>query len=395
MTRKTLQKFTLKNMAKRDFYEILGVNKSSSADEIKKAYRKKAMQYHPDKNPDDKAAEAKFKEAAEAYEVLKDDQKKAAYDQYGHSAFEGGMGGRGGAGGFGGFGSQQFNDFSDIFSAFGDIFGDMGGRGYGAGRKRSAAVNGSDLRYNVNIDLKEAFEGKTEKIHFSASTICDSCGGTGAEGKTKAEECSHCKGTGAMRAQQGFFVVERTCSHCNGAGEIIKNPCKTCRGTGRTTKNRTLSVKIPAGIDNGNRIRLSGEGEAGMRGGRAGDLYVFINVKNHPFFERNGADLYCEMPLGLSTAVLGGSIEIPLIDGKKASIKIPDGTQTGNKFRLKDKGMEIMNSGGRRGDLYVVVKISTPKHLSSEEKKLFQKLDETLAKKEEKETTGFFKKWFN
>jgi molecular chaperone DnaJ len=379
-------------MAKRDFYEILGVNKSSSADEIKKAYRKKAMQYHPDKNPGDKTAEAKFKEAAEAYEVLKDDQKKAAYDQYGHSAFEGGMGGRGG---FGGFGSQQFNDFSDIFSAFGDIFGDMGGRGRGAGRKRSAAVDGSDLRYNVNIDLKEAFEGKTEKIHFSASTKCDSCGGSGAEGKSKAEECSYCKGSGTVRAQQGFFVVERTCSHCNGAGEIIKNPCKTCKGTGRTNKNRTLSVKIPAGIDNGNRIRLSGEGEAGMRGGRAGDLYVFVNVKNHPFFERNGADLYCEMPLGLTTAILGGSIDVPLIDGKKASIKIPDGTQTGNKFRLKGKGMEVMNAGGRRGDLYVVIKINTPKHLNSEEKKLFQKLDETLSKKEEKETTGFFKKWFN
>lgn len=379
-------------MAKKDFYEILGVNKGSSADEIKKAYRKKAMQYHPDKNPDDKTAEAKFKEAAEAYEILKDDQKKAAYDQYGHSAFEGGMGGRGGRGGAGG---QQFNDFSDIFSAFGDIFGDFGGRGGGRRRKRSTAVNGSDLRYNITIDLKEAFEGKTEKIHFSASTKCDSCKGTGAEGDSKAEQCSHCKGSGIVRVQQGFFVVERTCSHCNGSGEIIKNPCKSCKGTGRVSKNRTLSVKIPAGIDNGNRIRLSGEGEAGMRGGKAGDLYVFVNVKSHPFFERNSADLYCEMPLGITTAVLGGSISVPLIDGTKTNIKIPDGTQTGSKFRLKGKGMVVINTGGRRGDLYVVVKISTPKHLSSDEKKLFQKLDETLSEKAEKENTGFFKKWFS
>ncbi|MFC1659526.1 molecular chaperone DnaJ [Pseudomonadota bacterium] len=378
-------------MSKKDYYEILGVNKNSSADEIKKAYRKKAMQYHPDKNPGDKVAEEKFKEAAEAYDILKDEQKRAAYDQYGHSAFESGMGG-----GAGGFRTHQFTDFSDIFSAFGDIFGgDFGGMGGGSQRRqRSSAIDGSDLRYNLDIILEEAFTGKTEKIEFSASVICDDCKGSGAEGKSKPESCPKCGGTGATRQQQGFFIVERTCQNCGGLGEVIKNKCKSCKGSGRLNKKRVLSVKIPAGVDNGNRIRLSGEGEAGMRGGRAGDLYVFVSVSPHAFFVRNGANLNCEVPVQITTATLGGSIEVPLIEGGKATVKIPEGTQTRSKLRLKGKGMIVMNSGGRRGDMFITVNVETPTNLTSEEKKFFKQLDESLSKKSDSKVNSFFKKWF-
>lgn len=375
-------------MSKRDYYEILGVARGASQDEIKKAYRKLAMQYHPDRNPGNKEAEAKFKEATEAYEVLKDDQKKAAYDQFGHDAFAQGGGGRGGFGGGQGFDGFDFND---IFSNFSDIFGDFGGN-QRQGKKRSAAQRGSDIRYNLEVTLEEAFSGVTKNISFTIAAVCGSCKGSGAEGNDKPVECPNCKGSGKVRAQQGFFIVERTCGSCSGTGQVIKNPCKTCRGEGRVNKEKTLAVKIPAGVEEGSRIRLSGEGEAGTRGGPAGDLYVFIAVKKHKFFTRKNDDLYFEVPLKFTTAALGGAIEVPTIDGEKAVLKIPQGTQSANQFRMKSKGMSVLNSGGRRGDMYVKVNIETPTNLSVEEKNLLQKLDELMSKKSPNPTESFFKK---
>jgi molecular chaperone DnaJ len=385
--------------SKRDYYEILGINKNSSLDEIKKAYRKQAMKYHPDRNPGDKVAEEKFKEAAEAYDILKDEQKKAAYDKFGHAAFEGGMGGagagRGDFGDFGGFQSAGFNNFEDIFEAFGDIFGDFGsgrrGRRY---NKRSSAVDGSDLKYNLTVSLEEAFTGKTEKIEFTAPVKCDECNGKGAARDSKVETCHDCHGSGTIRRKQGFFLMETPCDRCGGTGEIIRNPCRTCNGTGRVNKNKTLSVKIPAGIQSGNRIRLSGEGEAGLRGGEAGDLYVFVSIKQHGFFERNENDLYCKVPLLITTAMLGGEIETPIIEGGKALLKIPAGTQPNSRFRLRNKGMMILNSRERRGDMFVEVEIQVPGNLDTEEQNLVKKLDKTLREKAEKSQNGFFKKWF-
>jgi molecular chaperone DnaJ len=372
-------------MSKRDYYEILAIAKNASADEIKKAYRKSAMQHHPDRNPGNKEAEAKFKEATEAYEVLKDDQKKAAYDQYGHSAFgQGGGGGHSGQGGFDGF------DFNDIFSNFSDIFGD-GGRQQT--RKRSSAVRGSDIRYNLEISLEEAFRGSTETISFSIPTACITCKGSGGKEGERPVECGNCRGSGKVRAQQGFFIVERACGGCSGTGQVIKNPCKTCHGEGRINKEKTLSVKIPAGVEEGNKIRLSGEGEAGLRGGQAGDLYVFITIRKHQFFTRKGDDIHFEIPLKFTTAALGGSVEIPTIDGEKARLQIPEGAQNGNQFRLKSKGMTVMNSGGRRGDMYVKIEIETPIKLSSEERELLQKLDLLMNKKSSNpKSESFFKK---
>lgn len=374
-------------MSKRDYYEILGVAKNASADEIKKSYRKLAMQYHPDRNPGNKEAEAKFKEATEAYEVLKDDQKKAAYDQYGHQAFGQGGGGRGGnqGGGFDGF------DFNDIFSNFSDIFGDMGG-----GRqtkKRSAAQRGSDIRYNLEISLEEAFRGTTEKISFSIPCACETCKGSGSQSGEKPVDCGTCKGSGKIRAQQGFFIVERTCTTCSGTGQIIKNPCKTCKGEGRVNKEKTLAVKIPAGVEEGNRIRLSGEGEAGQRGGQAGDLYVYISIRKHQFFSRKGDDIHFEVPIRFTAAALGSSVEIPTIDGVKAKLQIPEGTQNGDQLRLKGKGMSVINSGGRRGDMYIKVNIETPVKLSSEERELLTKLDKLMQNKASNpKSDNFFKK---
>lgn len=369
---------------KRDYYEILGVAKNASGDEIKKAYRKLAMQFHPDKNPGNKEAEAKFKEATEAYENLKDDQKRAAYDRFGHQAANQG-GGYGGGQGFDGF------DFSDIFSNFSDIFGDMGGGQ--RGKKRSAAQSGSDVRYNLEISLDEAFRGVSEKISFSIPCTCDACKGSGAQGNDKPAECPTCRGSGRVRAQQGFFVVERTCSTCNGVGQIIKNPCKTCKGEGRVNKEKNLVVKIPAGVEEGNRIRLASEGEAGQRGGKAGDLYVFISIRKHQFFTRKGDDIHFEIPLRFTTAALGGEIEIPTIDGSKAKLKIPEGSQNGDNFRLKSKGMSVLNSGGRRGDMYVKINIETPVKLQSEERELLEKLDKLMQnKKNNPKSESFFKK---
>ncbi len=376
-------------MSKRDYYEILGISKNASGDEIKKAYRKLAMQYHPDRNPGNKEAEAKFKEATEAYEVLKDDQKRSAYNQFGHDAFGGGMGGggRGGQnGGFDGF------DFNDIFSNFSDIFGDFGG-GNRQGKKRNAAQRGSDIRYNIEISLEEAFRGANEKISFSIATQCDGCKGSGTQNGEKPSDCSTCHGSGKIRAQQGFFIVERSCTSCAGTGQVIKNPCKTCKGDGRVNKNKTLSVKIPAGIEDGNRVRLSGEGEAGTRGGPAGDLYVYVSIKKHQLFTRKGDDIHCEIPLKFTTAALGGAVEIITIDGERTNIKIPEGTQNQDSFRLKSKGMSVINSGGRRGDMYVKVNIETPIKLSSEERDLLQKLDKIMVNKTSNpKTESFFKK---
>ncbi len=375
-------------MSKKDYYEVLGVARNASQDEIKKAYRKLAMQYHPDRNPGNKEAEAKFKEATEAYEVLKDDQKKAAYDQYGHDAFGQGGGHGGFGGGHGGF--EGF-DFNDIFSNFSDIFGEMGGR---QGKKRSSAQRGSDIRYNLEITLEEAFKGITKNITFTIAASCTTCSGSGAEGNDKPTDCTNCKGSGKVRAQQGFFIVERTCGACAGTGQIIKNPCKTCRGEGRVNKEKTLAVKIPAGVEEGSRIRLANEGEAGTRGGQAGDLYVFMTIKKHKFFTRKNDDIHFEVPIKFTTAALGGSVEIPTIDGEKAALKIPEGTQNGDQFRMKSKGMSVMNSGGRRGDMYVKVNIETPVKLSSEERDLLQKLDKLMQGKSSSnpKSESFFKK---
>jgi molecular chaperone DnaJ len=372
-------------MSKRDYYQILGITKSADQNEIKKAYRKLAMQFHPDKNPGNAEAERKFKEATEAYEVLKDGQKKAAYDQYGHSAFEqGGMGNGGGGGGFGGGGFSS--DFSDIFNSFNDIFGDNGGK-----KKRSASIRGSDIRYNLEISLEEAFAGISKKISFHIASVCATCSGSGAAGNEKPTDCKACHGSGKIRTQQGFFIVEKTCGTCAGTGQVIKNPCKKCHGEGRIEKEKTLAVKIPAGIEDGNRIRLAGEGESGVRGGQAGDLYVFVSIKNHPFFTRKGNDIYAEVPIKMTTAALGGSIELPTIEGARAKLSIPEGTQTNDQFRMKSKGMSVLNSGGRRGDMYVKIFVETPVNLSGKEKSLLEELDKSGGKSNPK-SDSFFNK---
>ncbi len=372
-------------MTKRDYYEILGVAKNASEDEIKKSYRKLAMQYHPDRNPGNAEAEKKFKEATEAYEVLKDAQKRAGYDNYGHAGAQGGFSGAG-QGDFNGF------DFNDIFSNFSDIFGDFGGS-QKSSRKRSSAIRGSDVRYNIEISLAEAFAGVTKNITFTIPSICSTCNGKGSEKDEKPTDCTSCKGTGKMRMQQGFFIVERTCSTCHGSGQTIKNPCKTCKGEGRVNKEKKLAVKIPSGVDDGNKIRLAGEGEAGSRGGEAGDLYVFITVKKHEFFTRDEDAIYCEAPIKFTTAALGGSIEVPIIDGSKAQLKIPEGTQTNQQFRLKSKGMSILNSGGKRGDMFVKVFVETPIKLSLEERNLLEKLDNLMQDKSNNpQSESFFKK---
>jgi molecular chaperone DnaJ len=350
------------------------------------------MQFHPDRNPGNKEAEAKFKEATEAYEVLKDDDKRSAYDRYGHQAFGQG-GGQGGQGGFSGQSQGGFDgfDFNDIFSNFTDIFGEMGGKKQG--KKRSSAVQGSDVRYNLEISLEESFKGSNEKITFSIANQCETCDGTGSANKEKPIDCPTCQGSGRIRAQQGFFIVERTCTSCHGTGQLIKNPCKTCNGEGRVNKERTISVKIPAGVEEGNRIRLANEGEAGVRGGKAGDLYVYISIRKHEFFIRKGDDIYFEMPMRITTAALGGSVEIPTIDGSKAKLQIPEGSQNSDQFRLKSKGMSVMNSGGRRGDMYIKINIETPVKLSSNERELLEKLDKLLQDKTNNpKSDSFFKK---
>ena len=359
---------------KKDYYETLGVSKSASADDLKKAYRKLAMQYHPDKNPGDKKAEERFKEISNAYDILQDDQKRAAYDRYGHAAFtQGGMGGAAGGGaGAGGF------DFS---SGFADIFEDLFGMG-GQGRKQqqggaNQAARGSDLRYNLAISLEEAFKGKQETIKVTTSVACDSCHGSGGEKGTKPVTCGTCNGDGRVRASQGFFTIERTCHTCQGLGKVIKDPCRICAGSGRTRKEKTLSVNIPAGVEEGTRIRLSDEGEVGMRGGPAGDLYIFLSLKPHEIFKREGADIHCTIPIKMSTATLGGSIEVPTIDGSRVKVSIPEGTQSGHQFRMRGKGMTILRSSSR-GDMYLPTNVETPVKLNKKQRELmkdFEKAD--------------------
>lgn len=367
-------------MAKADFYETLGVAKTADEKELKSAYRKLAMKYHPDKNPGDASAEAKFKECNEAYETLKDPQKRSAYDRFGHAAFENGGGGGGSP-----FGGAGAGGFSDIFE---DIFGDMmgGGRGRQAsgGRER-----GADLRYNLEISLEEAYAGKTASIRVPTTKTCDICTGSGAKPGSSPTTCSTCSGSGRVRAAQGFFSIERTCHTCNGRGEVISDPCSDCSGQGRVTEERTLSVNIPAGIDDGTRIRLSGEGEAGFRSGPPGDLYIFISVKPHEFFQRDGADLYCKVPISMTTGSLGGQFEVGSLDTSQTRVKVPAGTQSGRQFRLKSKGMPVMRQSAM-GDLYIQIAVETPQNLSKRQRELLQEFEEISAKENSPQSSGFF-----
>ena len=370
-------------MSKRDYYEILGVAKGAGADEIKKAYRQKAKQLHPDRNSDNPDAEAQFKEANEAYEVLKDADKKAAYDRFGHAAFEGGMGGRPGGGHPGG------GDFASAFSdVFDDLFGDMMGGGRRGGGQR--AVRGSDLRYSLRISLEDAFNGMQKTIQVTTAVGCDTCNGTGAESGAEPQNCPTCAGMGKVRASQGFFTVERACPTCSGMGQIIKNPCKSCGGAGRVEKERSLSVNIPAGVETGTRIRLSGEGEAGMRGGPTGDLYIFIEVTEHPLFQRDGQNLYCHVPVSMISAAMGGDIEVPTIDGGRSRVKIPSGSQSGRQMRLRGKGMPALRGGGA-GDMMIELAVETPVNLTSRQKELLAEF-EKLSEENNPESSGFFKK---
>ena len=367
-------------MAKRDYYDVLGVSKGASADEIKKGYRAKAKALHPDRNAVKPDAEAGFKEANEAYDVLKDAEKKAAYDRFGHAAFEGGMGGGRQGGQQGDFGSA----FSDVFD---DLFGDfMGGQRGGSGGR--GAARGSDLRYNLRITLEEAFSGLQKTVNVPTSVACDSCKGTGAEGGSEPTTCPTCSGMGKVRAQQGFFTVERTCPTCSGMGQIIKNPCKSCSGAGRVEKDRALSVNIPAGVETGTRIRLAGEGEAGMRGGPTGDLYIFIEVANHKLFERDGTNLFCRVPVSMSTAALGGSIEVPTIDGGRGRVQIPSGSQSGRQMRLRAKGMPTLR-GGNAGDMLIELAVETPVNLTSRQKELLREFAD-LSEENNPEASSFF-----
>ncbi|WP_321276559.1 molecular chaperone DnaJ [Thiomicrorhabdus indica] len=367
-------------MSKRDYYEVLGVSKSASEGEIKKAYRKLAMKYHPDRNPDNTEAEDKFKEASEAYEVLSDAQKRAAYDQFGHAGLEGGGGGRGGfsGGGFGGFG--------DIFE---DLFG--GGGGFGGGRR--GPQPGSDLQYELNITLEEAVAGTTVDIRIPTKEVCDACDGTGAQSSSDIETCDTCGGVGQVRMQQGFFAVNTTCPTCHGTGKKIKNPCKKCHGEGYVHDNKTLSVKIPAGVDTGDRIRLQGEGEAGEPGAPKGDLYVRVHVKEHKVFQRDGNTLYCEVPLSFAKAALGGEIDVPTLGGK-ASLKIPAGTQSGQRFKLSGKGVKSVRSS-QTGDMVVRVHIETPVKLTGRQKELLEEFEESLQGKHHKQHSPKEHGWFD
>ncbi|MGH7030913.1 MAG: molecular chaperone DnaJ [Stellaceae bacterium] len=364
-------------MAKQDFYEVLGVAKSGTADELKKAYRKLAMQYHPDRNPGDKNAELKFKDVSEAYDVLKDDQKRAAYDRFGHAAFE--QGGGRGPGDFG---------FS---GGFADIFDEMFGEFMGAGRRGQAGPNrGNDLRYNLDIALEESFRGKQTTIRVPNLVACDQCNGSGAEAGSKPIACPTCHGRGRIRAQQGFFSIERTCPGCQGAGRVIDKPCKACGGQGRVRREKTLSVNIPPGVEDGTRIRLAGEGEVGVRGAAPGDLYIFITVAPHRIFQRDGANIYCRVPIPITTAALGGAIEVPTVDGARAKVTVPAGTQSGRQFRLKAKGMTVLRSAAR-GDMFIEATVETPVNLTKRQQDLLREFEkEGENGRTHPESEGFF-----
>ena len=379
-------------MAKRDYYETLGVSRGAGADEIKKAYRKKAKELHPDRNSDNPNAESQFKEVNEAYDVLKDETKKAAYDRFGHDAFAGGTGASAGAnpfgGGFGGArGGFQQADFASAFSdVFDDLFGGMASRQGGGGRRAS---RGADLRYNLRVTLEEAFRGKSETIVVPTSVACTACEGTGAEGGAQPVTCPTCSGLGKVRAQQGFFTVERTCPTCSGAGQIVKNPCHECGGAGRVEKEKQLSVNIPKGVETGTRIRLAGEGEAGLRGGPAGDLYIFIEVREHPIFQRDGQQLFCEVPVSMVEAALGGDVEVPTIDGGRSRVKVPSGTQTGRRMRLKGKGMPALR-GGAAGDMFIEFAVETPVDLSARQRELLKEFASLSQTGNNPKAAGFF-----
>jgi len=363
-------------MAKRDFYEVLGVSRGASAEEIKKAYRSKARELHPDRNKDNPNAEAMFKEVNEAHDILKDPEKKAAYDQFGHTAFEAGMGGARGPGGPGGPGADFTSAFSDVFE---DLFGDFMGGGRGRGRSRGGASRGADLRYNLRVSLEDAYHGKHAAISVPGSVKCTACDGSGAEGGAQPQTCPTCAGHGKVRAQQGFFTIERTCPTCAGRGQIIKNPCKICGGQGVVRKDRALNVSIPPGVETGTRIRLAGEGEAGAFGGPAGDLYIFIDVAEHEIFSREGLHLHCQIPVPMTTAALGGEIEAPLLDGGRTRVKVPTGVQTGKQLRLRAKGMPALQRPGQQGDLYIELMVETPVNLTPRQRDLLREFEQQTA----------------
>ncbi len=364
-------------MAKRCFYEVLGVERSAEEGELKSAFRKLAMKWHPDRNPGDKNCEARFKEINEAYEILKDPDKRAAYDRFGHAAFE-----HGGPGGPAGFGADFGSTFSDLFEG---IFG-MGG-----GRARSGRERGADLRYNMEIRLEEAYLGKTAQIRIPTSVTCESCSGSGAKAGTRPKACPTCGGQGRIRHAQGFFTLERTCPNCQGRGQVIDNPCQACSGSGRVMRERTLSVNIPAGVEDGTRIRLAGEAEAGVRGGPAGDLYIFLSIAGHPFFQREGADLHCRVPISMVTAALGGEFEVPTIDGTNSRVKIPEGTQSGRRFRVQGKGMPVLRSK-QTGDMYIQVLVETPQKLTKRQRELLSEFERLSSRDTQPESAGFFGK---
>jgi molecular chaperone DnaJ len=367
-------------MAKRCYYESLSIERSASDGDIKAAFRKQAMVCHPDRNPGDKDAEHRFKEINEAYEVLKDPDKRAAYDRFGHAAFEHGMGG-----GAAGFGADFGTTFSDLFEG---IFGMAGARGRsgGSGRER-----GADLRYNMEISLTEAYGGKNAQIRIPTSVTCEACSGSGAKAGTKPKTCPMCGGHGRVRHAQGFFTLERTCPNCGGRGQSIDSPCASCAGSGRVTRERTLAVNIPAGVEDGTRIRLAGEGEAGVRGGPPGDLYIFLSIGAHPFFQREGADLYCRVPVSMVAAAMGGDCEVPTIDGGKTKVKIPEGTQSGRRFRLQGKGMPVLRAR-QSGDMYVQVVVETPQKLTKKQRELLAEFDRLSSTETHPESTGFLGK---
>jgi molecular chaperone DnaJ len=365
-----------------DYYELLGVSRTAGAEDIKKAFRKLAMQHHPDRNRGDKGSEKKFKDLTHAYDILKDPEKRAAYDRYGPAAFEGGAGPGGPGGPFHG---QGF----DFGTVFGDIFEEMFGANGARGRGGRGDTRGQDLRFNLEITLEQAYAGTEATVRVPSSVACEVCHGSGAEPGSKPQQCQTCHGRGRIRAQQGFFTVERTCPACHGVGHVIDKPCRSCAGQGRVRRDKTLKVNIPAGVEDGTRIRLSGEGEAGTRGGPAGDLYVFLSVRHHQLFEREGADVHCRVPISMVQATLGGNIDVPTLDGKMARINIPAGAQGGHQFRLRGKGMPIVRSA-QRGDMYIEINVETPVNLTSKQKELLKEFEK--AGKTSPESEGFFSK---